>query len=253
MAKKCPKCECPAGEKWAVPFADFLSLLLALFIALYALASVNVEKQKALKEEFLKIYGLNSSADTMQEQEQTEKSMTEKEIQSEVEGKKTVYEQAMTQLSQLESKNSQSGSLKEKDNGTIMSIPAQLLFDKGKSDLTNQYAPVFLSRLAKILAAMPEDTEINVKGYAEDSEVNKSRYKDALDLSTARANNVIRELLKYNIPSNRLYSSGYGSNKSGNLKDKRVVVFELQTMQKVEEGDVDLETIFNNMKDNGQQ
>ena len=34
MAKKCPKCECPAGEKWAVPFADFLSLLLALFIAL---------------------------------------------------------------------------------------------------------------------------------------------------------------------------------------------------------------------------
>ncbi len=51
MAKKCPKCECPAGEKWAVPFADFLSLLLALFIALYALASVNIEKQKALKEE----------------------------------------------------------------------------------------------------------------------------------------------------------------------------------------------------------
>ena len=55
MAKKCPKCECPAGEKWAVPFADFLSLLLALFIALYALASVNIEKQKALKEEFVKI------------------------------------------------------------------------------------------------------------------------------------------------------------------------------------------------------
>ena len=36
MSKKKAKCECPAGEKWAVPFADFLSLLLALFIALYA-------------------------------------------------------------------------------------------------------------------------------------------------------------------------------------------------------------------------
>ena len=55
--KKCPKCpECPAGEKWAVPTADFFSLLLALFIALYALASVNKEKVKALKEEFVKIY-----------------------------------------------------------------------------------------------------------------------------------------------------------------------------------------------------
>ncbi len=249
MAKKCPKCECPAGEKWAVPFADFLSLLLALFIALYALASVNVEKQKALKEEFLKIYGLNSSADTMQEQEQTEKSMTEKEIQSEVEGKKTVYEQAMTQLSQLESKNSQSGSLKEKDNGTIMSIPAQLLFDKGKSDLTNQYAPVFLSRLAKILAAMPEDTEINVKGYAEESEVKLSKYQDALELSTARANNVIRELAKYKIPMNRLYSSGFGSSKSAQMTEKRIVEFEFRTMKDMQKEDVDVESIFDKLKE----
>ncbi len=52
------KCECPSGEKWAVPYADFLSLLLALFIALYVLASLNVEKKKALKEKFFKIFNL---------------------------------------------------------------------------------------------------------------------------------------------------------------------------------------------------
>mgnify|MGYP000387921959 CR=1 FL=1 len=44
--KKCP--ECPAGERWAVPYADFLSLLLALFIALYAISSQNKDKLKAL-------------------------------------------------------------------------------------------------------------------------------------------------------------------------------------------------------------
>ena len=54
--KKCKKTECAAGEKWAVPFADFFSLLLALFIALFAIASTNTEKMKALKEEFVKIY-----------------------------------------------------------------------------------------------------------------------------------------------------------------------------------------------------
>ena len=42
--KKCP--ECAAGEKWAVPYADFLSLLLALFIALWAISSTSVEKAK---------------------------------------------------------------------------------------------------------------------------------------------------------------------------------------------------------------
>jgi chemotaxis protein MotB len=102
MAKKCPKCECPAGEKWAVPFADFLSLLLALFIALYALASVNIEKQKALKEEFLKIYGFESAADTMKEQENTEKSMTDKENEDLEEGKKQALDEAMSQLNELE-------------------------------------------------------------------------------------------------------------------------------------------------------
>lgn len=54
MAKKhkCP--ECPAGEKWAVPYADFLSLLLALFIALWAISKTNPAKVEALKLNLLK-------------------------------------------------------------------------------------------------------------------------------------------------------------------------------------------------------
>ena len=52
--KKCP--ECAAGEKWAVPYADFLSLLLALFIALWAISSTSPEKAKALKEAFIIIF-----------------------------------------------------------------------------------------------------------------------------------------------------------------------------------------------------
>ena len=52
--KKCP--ECPAGERWAVPYADFLSLLLALFIALYAISSQNKDKLKALSKSFSEIF-----------------------------------------------------------------------------------------------------------------------------------------------------------------------------------------------------
>ena len=180
MAKKCPKCECPAGEKWAVPFADFLSLLLALFIALYALASVNVEKQKALKEEFMKIY---SYADTnsMEQSDEEEKAKTNKESQDDIEGKAAAADEAINQLEQLEQKN-KNGNLEEVEEGTFMAIPAQLLFEQGKAELTSQYAPAFLSRIAKLFAVMPEDTEINVKGYAEDSEVKNSKYQDALEL-----------------------------------------------------------------------
>ena len=247
MSKK-KKCECPAGEKWAVPYADFLSLLLALFIALYALASVNMEKQKALKEEFIKIYKF-PSANIVEEQDKQEKAMTDEPSDDNVEGKKVIVHTLENKDEQEQNQN-KGANLIELPNGSLMSVPANLTFENGKSEITSVFANDFLSNLAKLINAMPEDTEINVKGYAQDSEVKNSRHKDALELSTARANNVIRELVKYNVKPSRLYSSGFGSNKESTLKDKSVVVFELHSNGQIQsEEDLNLETIFNKMKE----
>ena len=68
------------------------------------------------------------------------------------------------------------------------------------------------------------------------------------ELSTARANNVIRELVKYKISPDRLYSSGYGSNKAASLSDKRIVEFELRTMKEIKKEEVDFDAIFDKMK-----
>ena len=247
MSKK-KKCECPAGEKWAVPYADFLSLLLALFIALYALASVNMEKQKALKEEFIKIYKF-PSANIVEEQDKQEKAMTDEPVDDNVEGKKVIVHTLENKDEQEQNQN-KGANLIELPNGSLMSVPANLTFENGKSEITSVFANDFLSNLAKLINAMPEDTEINVKGYAQDSEVKNSKHKDALELSTARANNVIRELVKYNVKPSRLYSSGFGSNKESTLKDKSVVVFELHSNGPItSEEDVNLESIFNKMKE----
>ena len=247
MSKK-KKCECPAGEKWAVPYADFLSLLLALFIALYALASVNMEKQKALKEEFIKIYKF-PSANIVEEQDKQEKAMTDEPVDDNVEGKKVIVHTLENKDEQEQNQN-KSANLIELPNGSLMSVPANLTFENGKSEITSVFANDFLSNLAQLINAMPEDTEINVKGYAQESEVRNSKHKDALELSTARANNVIRELVKYNVKPSRLYSSGFGSNKESTLKDKSVVVFELHSNGPItSEEDVNLESIFNKMKE----
>lgn len=245
MSKK-KKCECPAGEKWAVPYADFLSLLLALFIALYALASVNMEKQKALKEEFIKIYKF-PSANIVEEQTKQEKAMTDEPSDDNVEGKKVIVHTLENKDEQEQDQN-KGANLIELPDGSVLSVPAHLVFDSGKAEASSIFAKDFLENLATLIQTMPEDTEVNVKGYAEDSEVRNSKYKDALDLSTARANNVIRELVKYKVNPKKLFSSGYGSNKESTLKDKRVVVFELRTTgEPISEEDMDLESIFKKM------
>ena len=238
------KCECPSGEKWAVPYADFLSLLLALFIALYALASVNVEKQKALKEEFFKIFNLHVDTSSMVDREKISQAIAENNAN--MDDAKDTFAQINSKLNDLETKNANDGNFEERINGALMSIPAQLLFEDGRADIKSKDATVFFSRLAKIITVLPKDTQINVKGYAEDYEIKGSNYKDALDLSTARANNVIRELLKYDIPAEKLYSSGFGSTKLSEIKDRKAVEFEFKTTNQF----VKEHTIDDLLKDN---
>lgn len=257
MAKKCPKCECPAGEKWAVPFADFLSLLLALFIALYALASVNIEKQKALKEEFVKIYSFNTLSQTLAEPEENEQTATTDQEKEKSElGRDSNFEKAMEELSELENKNTKDGNLSEVSDGVLMTLPANLLFESGKAEITGEYGSLFISRIAKIISMMPAETEVNIKGFAEEQEITKnSKYLDALDLSTARANNVLRELIRYKVPKDRLYSSGHGSNKINpyqkQIDDKsnsnRKVEFEVKTA-KNSESEPGIQSIFEELR-----
>ena len=207
-----------------------------------------MEKQKALKEEFIKIYKF-PSANIVEEQTKQEKAMTDEPSDDNVEGKKVIVHTLENKDEQEQDQN-KGANLIELPNGSLMSVPAHLAFESGKSEITSVFANDFLSNLAKLINAMPEDTEINVKGYAQESEVRNSKHKDALELSTARANNVIRELVKYNVKPSRLYSSGFGSNKESTLKDKSVVVFELHSNGPItSEEDVNLESIFNKMKE----
>ena len=254
MAKKCSKCECPAGEKWAVPFADFLSLLLALFIALYALASVNIEKQIALKEEFMKIYDFNTDSQTLEEpQEDEEVAKTQEETDAEVQAMEAKAAEIIKELDDIiETQQQEGGNLDALDKGTIAAIPANLLFQKGQATLSGKYVNTFLEKISKIILALPEDTEINIKGFSDSKELTPSaKIQDALELSTARANNVIRELVKYRITKERFYSSGYGDGRNTNNADgtsNRRVEFEVKTMQYVNPTDGEfIETIFGNL------
>lgn len=56
-----------------------------------------------------------------------------------------------SKLDELENKKIKGGNIIESTQGTFMTIPAHLVFEPGKADLTNDYAPGFIKRLAKLL------------------------------------------------------------------------------------------------------
>lgn len=215
--KKCKPTECPAGEKWAVPYADFLSLLLALFIALYALASVNTEKMKALKEEFVKIYDYSAKPEeatpVMSMAVKSGEAAKDKD-KGNAGGSSAQLEEIARLAQMIEKINIGEGSLEQKIDGAILKLPTKMLFAPGSADIINSDSMLFLKRVSDIIAMLPKNVEVIVKGYTDTTPVpSGSKFQDNLELSSARANAVIRVLIRNGIARDRLSSAGYGDTK----------------------------------------
>jgi len=232
MAKKCKKCpECPAGEKWAVPTADFFSLLLALFIALYALASVNKEKMRAVKEEFVKIYDYAPApqeispvvtmdpATPEQPSEQSSGKMPVADGGAVLENSPALSEGKTEASSSEENEQMQNvsvgeGALDQSMDGTLLKLPATIPFRGSNATLDDEEMYRFVKRVSDIIKTLPPTVDISVRGYTDNQALPKgSAYRDNLDLSSARAATVVRELIKNGVSAERISSAGFGAAK----------------------------------------
>lgn len=229
--KKCKKCpECAAGEKWAVPTADFFSLLLALFIALYALASVNKEKVRALKEEFVRIYDYAPAPEEIspvlpmnpESTDKSEKSSSGKMPISKggalLESTPTMGE-GTTEASSVQNEEMQNvsvgeGALDQSMDGVLLKLPATIPFRGSNATIDEEEMHLFIKRVADIIKTLPPTVDISVRGYTDNLNLPRgTQYRDNLDLSSARAATVVRELIKNGVAADRLSSAGFGAAK----------------------------------------
>ena len=230
--KKCKKCpECAAGEKWAVPTADFFSLLLALFIALYALASVNKEKMRAIKEEFVKIYDYAPAPEEISPVTPMDPVSTDEPSDQGSSGKMPIsnggavldtnptQSDGKTEANSNEDEQMQNvsvgeGALDQSMDGVLLKLPATIPFRGSNSTLDDEEMYRFVKRVADIIKTLPPTVDISVRGYTDNQILPKgSAYRDNLDLSQARASTVVRELIKNGVNPERISSAGFGAAK----------------------------------------
>lgn len=226
MGKKKVKCpECAAGEKWAVPTADFYSLLLALFIALYSIAAVNTSKQKALKEEFVKIFDyapqpqmavpvmkLKPDPGNKKSSSQTESQQSESVTKSDFDNKSTMIQEG--------------GVLEQTDNSMHLKLPSSINFAKNSYLIDNQDTLLYIRRMASIIKSMPKTVNVNIIGYSDDKPV-QAPFTSHYQLAAARALNVLEQLIKYGVDKKRLSFTSYGDNVSNgaHTTDNRVEIY----------------------------
>lgn len=203
MAKKhkCP--ECPAGEKWAVPYADFLSLLLALFIALWAISETNPAKTEALKTEFVKIFDYTVTQTVEQDtKNQQEFKGASKKKEDELENLRLAV------IAQQETIKKLQAALDQSENQISLNLPSKIQFQKGSAEIISDDIKDFLKRMVQLSLQMPPQVKIEIRGYTDNSDsVSRS-----FDLAYERAKNVFTYFINGGVSVKNLSIKSYGLN-----------------------------------------
>ncbi|MCX2683798.1 flagellar motor protein MotB [Campylobacter sp. MIT 21-1685] len=202
MAKhKCP--ECPAGEKWAVPYADFLSLLLALFIALWAISKTNPAKVEALKTEFIKIFDYTATQTVKEESKQQEK--YKGAAREESDEMKSLRQMTMTQQETIKRLQA---ALDQSDNQIALNLPSKVEFAQGSALIESTDIQDFLKRMAQLSLRLPPQVKIEIRGYTDNSDT----ILRSFNLGYTRAEAVSKYFLDGGVDAKNLTLQSYGLN-----------------------------------------
>ena len=116
--------------------------------------------------------------------------------------------------------------------GTItVTLPNSILFDSGKATLKNATSNE-LDHIYSVLKAKYPGRHIEVAGHTDSDPIKKSKWTDNLELSSERAMEVARYLMKKGVAENRISATGYGEGKpigsnstaEGKKKNRRVEI-----------------------------
>jgi chemotaxis protein MotB len=234
-------------EAWAIPYADLLTLLLAFFVVMYAISSVNAGKYRVLSDSlFAAFRGAPRSLQPIQvgdKQMGTGADMNSTVVQqAQLEGKAQARiapvpvsygakpagdavapvklppqaAAAAQALSRLADQISQAMSqLVQKDLVTIrrsefwieVEMKTDILFPSGSARLADS-AMNILEQLGGVLAPFPNP--IRVEGHTDNKPIKTVLFSSNWELSAARAGSVVRVLANHGVDPGRLAVIGYG-------------------------------------------
>lgn len=224
-------------ESWLVPYADILTLLLAVFIILFASSSVDQEKLERMSAVFSQVFDGGTS---FLEQPSPIQSPNAESDQTPQTQQNSAYLKDQQELAQIKDSVDNFIAVHEMegqfatamtDEGLLVTIRDSILFDPGKAAIKPEYIPI-AKELAGVLVSDPA-RNIVITGHTDNVPVGPN-FSSNLELSLMRASNFYMVLLNSNskLKSENFSAKGYGENRAiapndtpeGRAKNRRVEV-----------------------------
>ena len=227
-------------ERWLVSYADFITLLFAFFVVMYAISSINEGKYRVLSDSITSAFrntpgntdgtiqplGVTQSAPQLNVRPQVSTKQSEQKRKTK-EKMRHMAKELVDALGPLV----QNGQVKVTEGalGITLEINASLLFAPGDARL-DPAATRVLGDVADIMAST--DFPIIVEGHTDNVPISNSVFASNWELSVVRASSVVRLFVDKGVDARRLTASGYADQRpiadnatpEGRLKNRRVAI-----------------------------
>lgn len=225
MARKKYREEPDNHDRWLVSYADFITLLFAFFIVMYAISSVNQGKYRIFSDALGSAFSGKPSASpttpmpatveeeplplpvlprAMPPQKQRARQAALRREREQMTGMARDILQVLAPLvGQGKVRVTQSS------RGVDVEINASLLFAPGEAKLSNESGAA-LKAVAQVIRNYPH--AIQVEGYTDNLPISNAMFPSNWELSAVRASSVVRFFIEQGIAEKRLAAVGYGSN-----------------------------------------
>lgn len=242
------------NDRWLVSYADYMTLMFALFVVLYATAIVKEQPFSVLSESLGEIFQLEGEKDTgtkgegilTQQVSQSDEFMgnniapekgpsldtenleieqsTDKKLGKPLEGLKYDLDTALSQLTE-----NGLAELEQTEDWLTIELRSNMLFGSGSATASNG-AQVVIEQVARILSGV--NNRIEVRGYTDNQRINNEIFSSNWQLSAARAASVTNMLQNFGIDETRLTIVANGANgaiasnssEQGRAQNRRVVI-----------------------------
>lgn len=207
MAKKKKHPEHINLERWLISYADFITLLFATFVVLYALSQVDIKDFKALEESIKQAFAspsltqgsegiMDQNSNTLFDESQADSMITP--LMMEYMSQK--YEQqAMEDIKNSIEQDVKSGVLNgveaiQTDRGLVIRFNDNYLFKPNSAVLTPE-AKQKIDHVGALISKKFALHNMRIEGHTDNQPVVSSIYPSNWELSSARASSIIRYLI----------------------------------------------------------
>jgi chemotaxis protein MotB len=247
MARKRFEEEPEQHDRWLVSYADFITLLFAFFVVMYAISSLNEGKYRVVSNSLGSAFKGSENLPIVPISKETPASMpnlprpitlqrqhsNEALLLHEKEQMTNMAREILKVLAPLVSQGKVR--VTQTSRGVNVEINASVLFAPGDARL-NAESSQALKAVAQVLK---NDTHaIQVEGHTDNVPINTAAFPSNWELSAVRASSVVRLFVDNGVAENRLLAIGHGANQpvasnstpEGRMRNRRVQVMILSAL-----------------------